>query len=356
MSGKTIRVLVADDSVTMRNVLSALLGEDPQVKVVGLASDGAEAVAMAKALHPDVITMDVQMPRLSGLEAIQAIMAEAPARILVVCSVTEGHQVDLSFKAMAVGALELIAKPAGEGGQELRAWGRRVADSVKLMAEIPVVTRRRGGKVPVKRAAMGVGKVDVFGIASSTGGPPALATILGALPAAFPVPILIAQHMAPGFASGLLRWFTDVCQLEMVLADQGMACQPGHVYLPPDSCDIEVDREGLIQIKRSPGGHCPSGNRLLHSIAEAYGDRAGGLVLTGMGDDGSDGLLAIKRAGGITMAQDAASCVVYGMPQACLRKGAVAEHIALEAIAPTMCELATHVSGWEAPGEKDTLH
>lgn len=337
---RTIRVLVADDSATMRTALTALLSEDPSIEVVGMAPDGVEAVEQAKRLRPDVITMDVQMPRLSGLDAIEAIMAEAPARILVVCAVGEGRQVDLSFRAISAGALELIAKPVGAQAKELRTWGRHVAESVKLMAEIPVITRRRRVQPePLTSITPSGFGVEAVGLAASTGGPPALASILGALPRDFPAPLLIAQHIAAGFAKGLVRWFSEVSPLQLVFAETGMRCEIGKVYLPPDDHHLEVDPGGVLRISQTRGGHCPSADRLFESMAQAYGPNAIGVILTGMGDDGAAGLLAMRRAGATTLGQDEASSVVYGMPASAARIGAVKTQLSIEAIAPTLLEL-----------------
>lgn len=334
----TIRVLVADDSATLRNALVALLSEDSGLTVVGQAGDGMEAVAKARALRPDVITMDVNMPRLDGLGAIAAIMNEAPARVLVITSVSQHRQLEMSFKAMAAGALELIAKPRA-GVQEMRAWGRKVAEAVHLMAEVPVV-RRHSPSSPVAHAPIGPGgSTDLIALVASTGGPPALARVLGALPEDLPVPVLVAQHIASGFITGLVRWFNSISKLHTRIARPGDPPRPGQVYVPPDGCDLELDATGLLLTPRSSGLHCPSGNRLLLSLARTYASRAAGFVLTGMGDDGAQGLLALKAAGGATFAQDEASSVVFGMPHAAQACGAARSLVPLEGIAPTILKL-----------------
>jgi two-component system chemotaxis response regulator CheB len=341
-----IKVLLADDSQTVLNALSALLKDEPDIEVVGRASDGVEAVSLAKALRPDVVTMDVMMPRLDGLGATAAIMAEAPARVLIVSSITESQQMDLSFRAIEAGALELISKPKGSGVDELRKWGRRVAESIRLMAEVPVITRRRLSSLPAYVPQVRT-PVDVFGLVASTGGPPALALLLGALPAGLPVPILIAQHITEGFTSGLVRWLASVSPLKVGIAQEGRACMPGEVYLPPDGHHLEVDAEGLIRCPKWTGeGHCPSGDRLLSTLARAYGGRAAGVVLTGMGEDGAQGLLAIKNAGGQTFAQDATTSVVFGMPQAAFQLKATQTLLPLEAMAPIIRELAERPASW----------
>jgi two-component system, chemotaxis family, protein-glutamate methylesterase/glutaminase len=269
---KPIRVLIADDSRSMRAILVALLREDPGIAVVGEAADGVEVVELAKSLKPDIITMDVKMPRMSGLEAIDAIMAEVPSRILVVCAIQDDSQVDLSFRAVAAGALELIAKPTIDAPAELEAWGVLLRESVRLMAEVPVVGRRRGASVPEGPGPRG-GRIDALGIVASTGGPPALASILSQLPRDLPIPIFVAQHMTPGFGEGLCRWLNGVTQLKVLIPAPGVACRPGHVYLARDGHDLAVDREGLVRQSEGVHGHCPSANVLLGSLAAAYGSR-----------------------------------------------------------------------------------
>lgn len=345
-----IRVLVADDSSTVRQALIALLSEDPQLSIVGQAADGQEAVDKARSLRPDVITMDVNMPRLDGLGATAAIMAHAPARVLVVCSVSEERQLDLSFRAMAAGALELIAKPK-PGAAELHAWGRKVAEAVRLMAEVPVVRRPSRARDPAPPAApsarparsylpaFGPSRVDLIGLVASTGGPPALAIVLGSLPADLPAPILIAQHIAAGFTAGLVRWFAQVAKLQIQIAQDGVRPMPGVVYLPPDGCDLEVDSRVTLRTPRSTGLHLPSGNRLLGSIARCAGARGLGVVFTGMGDDGAQGLLSLRQAGGHTAAQDEQSSVVFGMPHAAHALGAAQQLVPLEQVAPLILGL-----------------
>jgi two-component system chemotaxis response regulator CheB len=328
---KRIRVLVADDSPTMCNVLSSLLGKDPGIEVVGCARDGQQAVDMADELRPDVITMDVQMPRVGGLEAIEQIMAKSPSRILAVCSV-EDREVELSFRAISAGALELIAKPVAGPRYDLAAWGQKLVLAIKLMAEVPVV-RRRNQFAPKRASVVRPGTVDVIAIAASTGGPHALVTILAALPSNIPVPVLIAQHMAPGFGGGFVRWLSQVTPMKVATAKAGDVCKAGHVYLPPDSHDLTVGRGGLLAVTPNSEMHCPSGDRLLSSVALAYGSVAAGLVLTGMGDDGARGLLAIHQARGVTMAQDEESSVVYGMPRAAFEMGATNVQLPLSGIA-----------------------
>src|SRR6266849_5972186 len=269
----------------------ALLAQEQDLRIVGEARDGVEAVEKARELRPDVITMDVNMPRLDGLGATAAIMAESPARVLMVCAVSEDRQLDLSFRAMAAGALEVISKP-GPAQDELHRFGRRVAEAVRLMAEVPVVRRHKPGLGRSSRAA-GAG-VGAIGLVASTGGPPALSVVLRGLPADLPAPVLIAQHIAAGFTSGLTRWLSEVAAMRVQVAREGEAAQPGRVYLAPDGCDLELDEAGRVSTPRSSGLHCPSANRLLQSLARSLGARVFGMPAAARACGAAETLLPLE--------------------------------------------------------------
>lgn len=333
-----IRVLVADPSSVLRRALVSLLGEDPRIWIVGEASEGFDAVEQARRLRPDVIVLDADLPGLDGLSATQAIMIEAPARVLILSSEQRPGQEDLPSRAREAGALEIIVASEG-GAAELIAFVRKVVESVRLMAEVPVVGRRRGTPAALREVPAHEAVVDVFGFVASTGGPPALARVLGELPADLPIPLLVAQHIAPGFVGGLARWLASVSKLQILTAIDGDKPRPGHVYLAPDRCDLLLERSGHLRTPLSTGLHCPSGDLLLRSLASSYGRRAGGMVMTGMGDDGADGLLALRTAGGATFAQDEGSSLVFAMPQAAWARGATRSLLAPEAVAPILLAL-----------------
>jgi two-component system chemotaxis response regulator CheB len=328
-TNRPIRVLVVDDSPTMVNTMATLLSQEPRIEIVGRAGDGNRAVSLARLLRPDVITMDLLLPGLDGPGAIAAIMADAPARILVVSAVAD-RGADLGFQAIRAGALELIAKPNVTSGEELRKWGRELTNSICLMAEVPVISRRKIREVIPPLLSKGA-RVDIFGLAASTGGPPALAEILSRLPKDLPVPIVVAQHITEGFTPGMVRWLSQVTPLSVAMVREGERLEPGKVYFPLDGHDLTVDR-GIARLSRTRGGPCPSGDLLLSSLSRGYGGRAGGGVLTGMGDDGARGLLDIRRSGGVTVAQDEASSVVFGMPKAALDIGAADQVLPLSAM------------------------
>jgi two-component system chemotaxis response regulator CheB len=322
----------------MRNALITIFSREEDLRVVGEARDGFEAVEKARALRPDVITMDVNMPRLDGLGATAAIMAEAPARVLMVCAVSEERQLDLPFRAMAVGALEVIPKP-DPAALELNGFGRRIAEAVRLMAEVPVVRRHGSARGAVARESSA--RIRAIGLVASTGGPPALSVVLRSLPSNLGVPVLVAQHIAAGFTPGLTRWLSELSSLPVRAARESELAEAGRVYFAPDGCDLELTADGRLHTPRSDGLHSPSGNRLLHSLARYLGARAAGVVMTGMGDDGAQGLLAIRQAGGAAFAQDEATSVVFGMPAAARNCGAAETLLPLEDIAPMLAGLCS---------------
>lgn len=318
-ASRPTRVLVADDSPTLRQALRLLLEEDPLIRVVAEAADGHEAVAQAQRTSPDVITMDVVMPGLDGLRATEEIMAVAPTRIIVISQLATREQ-DLAFRALAAGAVELLPKPRVTGADELRRWGLTVREAVKLMSEVPVVTRRAAAAPAHPRPAPRV--LEAVGLVASTGGPQAVVAILGGLPAAVPFPVLVAQHISSGFVEGMRRWFSESTALEVRVARDGERPRPGCVYLAPPGCNLRWARAGALETPPCTDCLCPSGDALLASLADALGPRAAGVVLSGMGEDGARGLLAVRRAGGLALAQSAASSVVDGMPAAADALGA----------------------------------
>lgn len=319
-----LRVIVVDDSPLSVDAVRSALEADGDIAVVATAGNGRDALAKVAALRPGLVAMDINMPVMDGLEAVERIMASCPTPILLLTGDPGRFGERGIFEALSRGALDLIPKHIAAGGDAQRAWLR---DHVRLLASVPVIYRPRPVRRPplppanerVARAAGGVGVV------ASTGGPPALAEILGGLPAGYPLPILVVQHLASGFAAHLASWLEGVSRLEVRIATHGLNVEGGTVYLAPDGAHLNLEAPDRLAVDaRSPpvDGHRPSGTRLLDSIAAVWGSRAVGVVLTGMGADGVSGLDAIRRAGGLTIAQDETSSVVFGMPRVARERGA----------------------------------
>lgn len=364
MSGRPreIRVLVVDDSPLFAEMISSVLGADPTLSVVGVATDGRQAVDLARELKPDVITMDIQMPEMNGLEAIEQIMASCPTPILVVSGDPRVHGEEMHFEALRRGALDVLAKdelltPGAEQQEKLR-------EQIKFLAGVTVV-RHMGLREdqravrsrppsrewkPLKVASRPRPQREVLAIVASTGGPLALAALLTDLPPDFPAGIVVVQHIGRGFIQNLATWLDDVSTLSVRIARDGEQLRPATVLLAPDDQHMTLSSGGRISLEASGpvGGHRPSGTLLLSSVARTYGQRAIGLILTGMGRDGVEGLQAISDAGGVTLAQDEESCVVFGMPKAAIELGAVEQVLPLAEIPERVCRLVG--LGPPAPG------
>jgi two-component system chemotaxis response regulator CheB len=323
---KRIRVLVVDDSPTSRLLLVEILRADDEIDVVGQAADGLEAVEMVKRLHPDLVTMDVQMPRLDGFAATKRIMVEAPTPILITTSV-DPRALSVSLEAVRVGALAVQAKPGDPRAAEFDGEARDLVRQVKAMAQVKVV--RHYEREPAREAAPASSVVlndvhtEVVAIAASTGGPAAIHRILTTLPADFPVPILVVQHISRGFSRGFASWLDQASPLRVKLGEEGEALRPGFVYVAGDDRHLSVSPSRKIHLSTAEavGGFRPSGTVLFESVATAFGREALAVILTGMGRDGVDGLRAIRQTGGRTVAESAGSAVIYGMPAAAVDAG-----------------------------------
>lgn len=325
-----LRIVVVDDSNLLRTALADALDEGGLLKVVGTAADGREAIDVVARLRPDLVTMDLRMPVMDGLEAVERIMARTPTRIVLLTGDPRGRDGEVVFEALARGALEVIAKRTLiEGTPE----ARQLRDRILLLASVPLRPRLDRTARPVAGARGGAGDpVGVVGVVASTGGPALLEDILAGLRADFPAALLVVQHIAEGFAPKLAAWLARVSPLDVSVARHGDRLRRGSVLLAPDGAHLTVDAGTGVKVDtQGPfhDGHKPSGTLLLRSIARHYGRHGGGLVLTGMGRDGVDGLLEVKAAGGWTAAQDQASAVVDGMPRAAREAGA-----ALEVLSP----------------------
>jgi two-component system, chemotaxis family, protein-glutamate methylesterase/glutaminase len=338
----TLRVLVTEDSVVARALLVSIVNRDPGLEVVGEARDGEEAVALAAKLNPDVITMDVHMPKLDGLEATRRIMSESPTPIVVISAI-DPKDVRLSFEALDSGALAVLAKPTGPAAPDFADRAAEIVSTIKTMAGVRVVKRRpkqapvapTPTPAPAARPAAARRRIDIVAIGSSTGGPDALGKIVGALPANAPVPIVIVQHITVGFHQGLVDWLNNVTPLNVKLGVEGEQLKAGDVVVAPGERHMVIDSGRRVKfIDDAPvRGHRPSATKLFQSVTMVYGGNALGVILTGMGDDGADGLVDLHKAGGWVIGQNEATCVVYGMPREAALRGAVNEVLPLGEIA-----------------------
>lgn len=340
-----IKVVVAEDSAVQRDLLFHLLTRDPDLDVVAVARDGVEAIELVRLHRPDVVVMDVHMPRMGGYEATRAIMAELPLPIVMVSACGQPDEVRMSFDALQAGALALIAKPSGPDLPDHAPSADRLRTTVRLMANVDVVTRRRSvapSAAVAPPASHRRRRIELVAIGASTGGPSVIAEILSGLPSELSVSVLIVQHMAPGFADGFVQWLGTKTSLAVSLASAGDPILPGRLYLAPDGRQMGVTRDRRIELRPGPprGGFCPSVTDLFESVADIYGRAAMGVVLTGMGRDGADGLLRLRQAGGVTVAQDAASCVVFGMPREAIAIGAIDSVLRPDQIAAAIGSMA----------------
>lgn len=338
MGAPVIRVLVAEDSAVALEYLVNLLGQDPKLEVIGVARDGLEAVEQAERLRPDVIVMDVHMPRMDGYEATRQIMERVPVPIVIVSASSSRQEVAATLNALKAGALTVLDKPAGPGHPAHQEGARRLVETVKLMAEVKVVRRwpRRDGPERPAPVSVSVGpKIQLVAIAASTGGPPVVAEILRRLPGNLAVPVLLVQHIASGFTDGLVEWLGRETPLSVKVAAADESTAPGTVYIAPNGSQMGITARGQIRLVKAltHNGFSPSASHLFESVAEAYGPTAIGVLLTGMGRDGADGLLRLRQAGGVTIAQDEQSSAIFGMPAEAIRLGAAASILAPEDIA-----------------------
>ncbi|MFH1096901.1 MAG: chemotaxis-specific protein-glutamate methyltransferase CheB [Candidatus Desantisbacteria bacterium] len=362
-----IRVLVVDDSLVVREIITKILRSDPEIEIVGTAKNGVEAIDMAARLRPSIITMDVNMPIKNGLEAIEEIMAYTPIPILVISSLVN-KEVGLAFRAMELGALDVFEKPTmgvWDGQEKLE---RELKARIKLLSKIKVVTHLGGKRreqplvsyniqptqsdthkgmslpdtheevAPLAgmslQASKGNDLFEIIAIGTSTGGPKALQCVLSQMPGNFPLPIVIVQHIVNGFTEGLVEWLETQCMLKVKLGKDRELLQGGVVYIAPSMFHMRVDEYKQIRLDDSPpvGGFKPAATVLLSSVAKVYGSKAIGVILTGMGGDGAEGLKEMRDKGAATIAQDKNTSIIFGMPKVAIDMGAAQKVLPLDII------------------------
>ncbi len=324
---KKIRVLIVDDSSLMRAAIKSILTSDAEIEVIAEACDGKEAVEKTKALKPDVITMDLKMPVMDGLEAIEKIMQDIPTSIIVVSTV----DIEMIIKALGIGAMGFIPVT-----QDINTTSKNLISKVKISSRVQAIKRIK--IVPLKTKhkfkKKKISKIVAIGI--STGGPQALQVVLSKLPRDIPAGILIVQHMSEGFIEGLAEWLKDTSSVDVKVAVAKDSLKTSAAFFAPDNYNIGVNEDGIIELSENANRslmYLPSIDVMMESVALAYGTNAVGVIMTGMGKDGVKGLGAIKKAGGRTIAQDEATSVIFGMNKTAIDKGYADKIVPLEKIA-----------------------
>lgn len=356
-----IRVLVIEDSASVRDLLVYILGKDPGIEVVATGADGVEAVELARRHRPDVITMDIHMPRLNGLEATRRIMETVPTPIVIVSASASHSEVEATFEALQAGALAMVDKPQGLGQTAGRGAADKLLETVKLMSEVKVVRRWPRVAAPAAEAdaaapavadlapgmdsppagARAAAAIGVVAMGASTGGPVVLQTILAGLPAGLLAPVLIVQHISVGFTEGFVEWLAHSTGFPVHLAEDGAPARAGHAYVAPDGLHLGVAPGPRLALAAGPPehGHRPAVAYLFRSAARAFGPGAAGVLLSGMGRDGAEELRLMKERGAVTIAQDRESSAVPGMPGEAIRLDAAHYVLSPERIAATLGQL-----------------
>ncbi|MBF0219401.1 MAG: chemotaxis-specific protein-glutamate methyltransferase CheB [Gammaproteobacteria bacterium] len=349
---KQLKVLVTDDSDVIALLLKAIIEAAGDMVVVGRARNGHEAVRMTHELRPDIITMDIRMPVMDGFDATRMIMSTVPTPIVVISAGIDDQELSTSFRSIDEGALAVIEKPAGDpGSPEFVRTCRSLVETLRAMAEVKLVRRRQPRSEPTAKILetkieKGRSRYEVVGIVSSTGGPTALTQIFSQLPLSFPLPILVVQHISPGFCDGFASWMQGHTLLAVEMAKDQQQLRSGTIYIAPDNRHLEVRRQAeqlIVHLSSAPPVELfrPAGTRLLQSLAGCCGRSAIGAVLTGMGRDGADGLAALQESGGHTFVQDEKSSIINGMPAAARLASGTEHMVPLSEIAPYLVRLVS---------------
>lgn len=347
MNNKVIKVFIVDDSQVSRELLAHIIEKDPELKVMGFAKSGIEALHWLNTHTPDVITMDIHMPFINGFEVTRKIMETRPVPVVIVTSAYDPKNAEVAFQAIDAGALAILGKPTGFGDRNYAEKEKEIINTIKTIAGIKLIKKRDLSKksdiqIPLLLES-NIPEIKAIGIGASLGGPPAIAEILSHLPSPFPVPIFIVQHIASGFVDGFIKWLQERCRLPVQLGRNNEVALPNRVYIAPDHFHMEVTKGNVIYLDSSPVQiPQPAVGRLFHSMAYTYGQHAIGVILTGMGRDGAQDLLLMKQKGAYTIAQDEKSCVMFGMPREAIEIGAVKRVLSLDKIAQALIYLVSN--------------
>jgi two-component system chemotaxis response regulator CheB len=345
--------MIIEDSRVIRQFLEHIIDNDPRLQVVASVESAEDGLRCLQRVLPDVVSMDIHLPGMNGFEATRRIMELRPTPIVVVSGSVQTQDLRNSMDALRSGALAVVEKPVGTTHDDYEALAERLCTQLAIMSQVNVVRQRFNGRTSARRAApehVTLARARIrdnlcrplrmIGMVASTGGPRALQTILSTLPSDFPVPIAIVQHITASFHQGFVDWLDQACPLPVLTAAHEQAVTPSCIYVAPPDYHLHVAGGRLLLRRDVPVcAQRPSGTVLLTSMAESLQDRALGVVLTGMGDDGALGLLRIREAGGYTLAEEESTAVVYGMPAAAARLGAACEQLPLPHIGPRMAAL-----------------
>jgi two-component system chemotaxis response regulator CheB len=322
--GQQLRVVICDHSAVWGRALRRFIEQDPELKVTGTFESAEEMLPELEGIRPDLITMDLELPGMDGVAATRRIMSEHPVPILIVSAHANGDS-GLAAQALAAGALETVSKSRLTLGRQRDVWANATRSRFKRLASLQLNMRPRGdGPRTAGHHPAGLDRpVSVVGIGTSTGGPQALVSVLSALPADFPLPVLVVQHIATGFGEGLVESLDRRVDLPVRIAENGAAAGPG-IWFAPANAHLRLELSNCFGLDSSTirGAHRPSLDVLFESLAAHAGPAAVGVVLTGMGRDGAEGVKAIRAAGGVVVAQDEESSAVFGMPRAAIEAGA----------------------------------
>ena len=347
MPSAPVSVLLVDDSLIALTILSRMLSTSPDIQVVGKARSGSEALELIPRLQPAVICTDLNMPDMDGLQLTKEVMERFPRPILVVSAAVHPEDAHNVFRLLEAGAIDVLPKPRGGLAADEQSVAQELIRKIRIIAGVVALTRRQrvvSGRTPLQDGLPSPplsARPHVVAIGASTGGPQALRAILTQLPADFQAPVLCVQHISDGFLGGLVNWLAGQCAMPVKIAQSGERPLPGTVYFPQEGTHLEIDKAGrLVCSQKAPvDGHRPSVTATFRSVAEYCGDTAIGVLLTGMGSDGAQGMQEIFEAGGITIAQNEESSVIFGMPKQAIALGAVKYVLPVNKIAFMLPEL-----------------
>jgi two-component system, chemotaxis family, protein-glutamate methylesterase/glutaminase len=340
---KKIRVLIVEDSPVVRQLLRHIIARDPRLEIVGAVESGEEALRILHQVSPDVISLDIRLPGMNGFEVTRRIMSERPTPIVVVSASVERADLQITMNALQEGALTVLEKPTGIASCDYEVLAERLCTQLAIMSQVKVV-RRRPNSRPLprvdRRASNRLSGSRALGIVSSTGGPKALARLLNGLGPDFPLPILAVQHITGSFLEGFASWLEGVCPFDVEIVRDRSITSGGKIYLAAPDHHLRAE-SGFVRVDRSDPvcAQRPSGTVLFETMAAALGPQAVGVLLTGMGEDGAEGLLRLRQTGAHTIAEDESTAVVYGMPAEAVRLGGASESLPLPAIAPRILDL-----------------